>query len=340
MTRSIYITSAEGNSGKSTIALGVLDTLSQQTSKIGVFRPIARSTSEPDYVVQLLLSHPGVKQSYENSIGVTYDEVHQDDNLALQKIIERYHEVAALCDVVVIIGSDYTDVSAPTELSYNARIAANLGASVLLVLGGRKSGAHGGRGLAESPGRTPEEMANFAEVAAEELTVEHATLLGVVVNRAAEDNLPAIIEWVAAEEALGGVPVWAIPEDKYLVAPTVRSLMENLDGEFFRGDPELLTREALAVVVAGMSMENVLTRLIEGAVVLVPADRSEVLLAVLMAHVSDTFPSISGLVLYGGFEIPPQIVRLVEGLDPSLPIIRTDLGTYDTVLRVTETRGR
>ena len=57
MARSIYITSAEGNTGKSTIALGVLDTLLHSIERVGVFRPIARSTHEPDYVLELLLAH-------------------------------------------------------------------------------------------------------------------------------------------------------------------------------------------------------------------------------------------------------------------------------------------
>ena len=43
MARSIYITSAEGLTGKSTIALGVLDALMRVTPRVGVFRPIARS---------------------------------------------------------------------------------------------------------------------------------------------------------------------------------------------------------------------------------------------------------------------------------------------------------
>ncbi|WP_292725877.1 AAA family ATPase, partial [Microbacterium sp. UBA837] len=44
MAQSIFITSAEGHSGKSTIALGVLDALSHATPRVGVFRAIARST--------------------------------------------------------------------------------------------------------------------------------------------------------------------------------------------------------------------------------------------------------------------------------------------------------
>jgi phosphate acetyltransferase len=89
-----------------------------------------------------------------------------------------------------------------------------------------------------------------------------------------------------------------------------------------------------------MSMENVLTRLIEGAVVVVPGDRTEVLLALLMANSSGTFPSISAVVINGGFDLSEPIDRLIDGLRSALPIIRTPIGSYDTTVRITHTRGR
>jgi phosphate acetyltransferase len=65
VARSIYITSVEGHAGKSTIALGVLDTLSHEIERVGVFRPVARSSAERDYVLELLLGHDGVGLDYE-----------------------------------------------------------------------------------------------------------------------------------------------------------------------------------------------------------------------------------------------------------------------------------
>ena len=323
MATSIYITSSEGRSGKSTVALGVLDTLVRQAPRVGVFRPIARSTTERDYVLDLLLSRDGVILDYDECIGVTYDDVHHDPDAALSVIVERFKAVEAKCDAVVIVGSDYTDVGTPTELSFNARIAANLGAPVVLVLTGRS--------VDDSRGRTADEMRQVAELSIPELAAAHATLLAVIVNRADQ----------GAEASIATtVPVWAIPEDPFLVAPTVNSIMAAVNGELLRGDEVLLQREALAVVMASMTVDNVLLRLVEGAVVVVAGDRSEVLLAVLTAHASATFPSLAAIVLNGGFEVPPQIVRLIEGLDETIPIIRTSLGTFATAQRINQTRGR
>jgi phosphate acetyltransferase len=136
VSRSIYVTSAEGDTGKSTVALGLVDLLTRSVQRVGVFRPIARSTATPDYVLELLLAHDGVDLTYADCIGVTYEQVHADPEAALAEIVQRYHAVERQCDVVVIVGTDYTDVAGPTELSYNARIAANLGAPVLLVVSG------------------------------------------------------------------------------------------------------------------------------------------------------------------------------------------------------------
>jgi phosphate acetyltransferase len=345
VTQSIYITSAEGHSGKSTVALGVLDALSRVSPRVGVFRPISRSTAERDYVLEMLLDHDGVDLEYDECVGVTYDDVRDDADAALGRIVERYKAVEAQCDAVVVIGSDYTDVGSPAELAYNARIAANLGAPVLLVLGGRAQQGQG-ETLGLSVARTPQEVGQIAALAIPELLHERAEVFAVVVNRADPEQLDEIVGSVRPVIDAAGpsprrtVPVWALPEDRFLIAPSMRGVLRSVEGELIKGDPELLTREVLGVVVAGMSMVNVLPRLMESAVIVIPGDRTEVLLATLLANASGTFPSLAGVVLNGGFDLPDPIVRLIDGLGSSLPIIATDLGTYDTAVRIMNTRGR
>ena len=154
--------------------------------------------------------------------------MHADPDAALGEIVRRFRQVEARSDAVVILGSDYTDVGSPTELGYNARIAANLGAPVLLVLGGRIGQGLGER-LGQAEPRSPEEMRQLAELALAELRQEHAGVVGVVVNRADADHLDAIVAAVSSAVRAAGAavasgpdlpPVWAIPEDAFLVAPS------------------------------------------------------------------------------------------------------------------------
>jgi len=346
VAQSIYITSTEGLSGKSTIVLGVLDALSRATPRVGVFRAIARSTDERDYVLEMLLDHIGVDLDYEEAVGVTYDDVREDPDAALSRIVERFKAVEAKCDAVVVVGSDFTDVGSTSELGYNARIAANLGAPVLVVLNGR---GHEGDRLGVSEARTPQQLAQLTALALTDITYQRAELFAVITNRADPERLgeinAAIGDVVRDVPAVDGnreaeVAVWSIPEDVFLVAPAVRDIMLTLGGTLLRGDDALLVREVLDVVIAGMSLNNILPRLTEGAVVIVPADRTEVLLGLLLANSSGTFPSIAGIILNGPFPLPPAVQDLMVGLDSPLPIVQTDLDTYDTAVRVMGTRGR
>jgi phosphate acetyltransferase len=327
----IYVTSAEGHTGKSTVALGVLETLVREAGRVGIFRPIARSITEPDYVLEMLLEHDSADLTYEECIGVSYEHVHTDPDGALTEIVSRFAAVERACDAVLILGSDFTDIGSPTELSYNARIAANLGAPVLLVLGGRTTEGEGTR--------TPDEMRQVADLTTAELREQHAGLLAVIINRADPARLKEI-EAAVAGTLVDNVPVWAMPEDPFLVAPTLSALLEASDARQLWGDPELLDREALGIVVAAMSMENVLTRLTDGAVVVAPGDRADVLVGVLLAHASGTFPSLTGVILNGGFELAPQVQRLISGIGSTLPIAMSQLGTYDILRRLTQVRGR
>ena len=303
-----------------------------------MFRAIARSTVERDYVLEMLLAHDGVDLDYDECIGVTYDDVRDDPDAALSTIVERYKAVEAQCDAVVIVGSDYTDVGSPTELGYNARIAANLGAPVLLVLGGRdrRRGAASSSGQADPRTARRDGADRRARPRRARGTTTPAcspwsptgrtpTTLGeIVTGRSGRRAASRADQRVRDRAGLGD------PRGPFLVAPSVRGVMRAIDGTLVTGDPELLTREALGVVVAGMSMVNVLPRLTESAIVVIPADRTEVLLAVLLANASGTFPSLAGIVLNGRFALPDEIDRLIDGLGSTLPIIATDLGTYET----------
>ncbi|MBN6192372.1 MULTISPECIES: phosphate acetyltransferase [Microbacterium] len=339
MARSIYITSAEGHTGKSTIALGALDALMRVSPRVGVFRPIARSVAERDEILELLLAHDGVQLDYDDCIGVTYDDVRADPEAALATIVARFKAVEAQCDAVVIVGSDYTDVASPAELGFNARIAANLAAPVLLVLSGRDQQRQAEQ-LGTTTARTPAAVGQIAALALSELAAERAELFAVAVNRADPEALEPIVAAVRAVLPADRTPVWAIPEDRALVAPSIRGILAAIDGTLLAGDEERLTAVALSIVVAGMSMVNVLPRITEEAVVVIPADRTEVLLAALLADSSGTFPRIAGIVLNGPFPLPAPILQLLDGFASSVPIITTDLGTYDTAVRVMGTRGR
>jgi phosphate acetyltransferase len=323
----IYIASPEGDTGKSTIALGIMHRLAATVARVAVFRPITRLEhgdidSERDYILELLLGQATAGLSYEECAGVSYQQLHEDPEAAIAEIVDRFHRVAARSDAVLIVGSDYTDVAAPSELSVNARIAVNLGAPVVLAV--------------KAKDRTPTEVAQVVEVCLAELAAQHAHTAAVVANRCDPEQLSAVAEALSAL----GPKCYVLPEEPLLVAPSVAELRDAVHGELTGGDEQSLIREALSVLVAGMTAEHVLERLRDGMAVITPGDRSDVVMAVMGAHAAAGFPSLSCVILNGGLPLHPEVARLVAGLGARLPIISTDLGTYDTARAVASARGR
>ncbi len=329
MASTVYVTSAEGRSGKSTVAVGLLEALKGTVERVGVFRPVARSQHEADYVLDMLIGRSTAGLSAADCTGTDYTELHEHPETAFARIVERFAAIEQQCDAVLILGSDYTDVGSPTEFATNARIAADLAAPLLLVLSGRTP--------AGDAARTAEEVSAVARLTIAELHAEHADAVAVVVNRADPDTAAEIADAVHRDTE---VPAWAIPEDADLVAPLLRSVLASVDAELLFGDPALLDRPVKGTVVAAMTLENVLPRLLESSVVVVPGDRSDVLVGTIVAHLSQTFPALAGVVLNGGFPIAPSIAKVIDGLGATLPIARCDLGTYDTALRIINTRSR
>lgn len=323
----IYIASPEGDTGKSTIALGILHKLAATVARVAVFRPITRlehgdAEGERDYILELLLSQATAGLSYAECAGVSYQQLHEDPEAAIAEIVDRFHRVADRADVVLVVGSDYTDVAAPSELSMNARIAVNLGAPVVLAV--------------KAQGRTPAEVAQVVEVCLVELAGQHAHTAAVVANRCDPEQLTAVAD---ALRALGPKS-YVLPEEPLLVAPSVAELRDAVHGELTGGDEQSLIREAMSVLVAGMTAEHVLERLRDGMAVITPGDRSDVVMAVMGAHAAAGFPSLSCVILNGGLPLHPEVARLVAGLGTRLPIISTELGTYDTARAVASARGR
>ncbi|MDR1449658.1 MAG: phosphate acetyltransferase [Propionibacteriaceae bacterium] len=315
MTKSVYVVSPEGLVGKSAIALGVVDALARHVSSVGVFRPIIR-TDGHDTILQSLVDHPAVRQTYEAAYGVPYSAIHANPEEAMSEIIARFEAVKASFEAVVLVGSDYVGDLGAGEFAYNLAVAANLNTPALLVVGGH--------------GRTPESLRHMVDASLDELRAAHVSPLGVVATRLG-DGLAACQE---AFDKLG-LPITAgLPEDLSLSSPTVRQQFAEAEASLLYGSPEQLDGESRGVMIAGMTLPHILTGLSAQHTLIVPADRVDILPGVLLAHQSDGFPDIAAILLTGGFELPPEIHTLIETVEPKPPIAETRFGTYTTAERM------
>jgi len=321
VSNSIYVASPEGLTGKSMVAVGMIEALTRTVTSVGVFRPVVRAGAD-DEILKTLVSQPGISQTYAEAVGVTYDDVHNDADAALSALVEKYGEIKERYESVVILGSDYTDVTSPIELTFNARVAANLNSPVILVVSGK--------------GRTAEGVRSVSEGGVAEFRAHHAKVIAVIANRVEPDELAAVRAELAK---LPDLITAALPADRVLAAPTVRAQFEAVQANLVLGNPELLGRESSTVLVAAMTLPNVLARLEADSTVIMPGDRCDMLPGLLLAHASGSFPQLASIILLGGYEIPETISKLVSSIHNELPIGMTHLGTFTSADRMFRLEG-
>ncbi|MFN8076612.1 MAG: phosphate acetyltransferase [Kineosporiaceae bacterium] len=327
MAQSLFVAAAGPETGKSAVVLGVMEAMSRRVGRVGVFRPVVRA-GVPDPLVETLrrryrASIPD-EVAAQAALGVTYDEVHADPQGAIEKIIDRYHRMESEYDVVLVVGTDFTDVGALTELSFNGAVALNLGAPVLLVVNGRD--------------RAPADVVAAVEIAQTSLAAQSCEVVGVIANRVAAGDLATVRDLLGT--AVGGeLTVDVMPELPLLSAPRVGQIFSACEAELLLGSARNLDDEVPSFLIGAMTLPRVLNALPQAGLVIIPGDRSDMLVGVLSAHASQTFPRLSGLLLTGGVRPEPIVQRLIDGLDLSLPVGYTKLNTFNAALRVNATRG-
>ncbi|WP_330465478.1 phosphate acetyltransferase [Micromonospora zamorensis] len=322
MARSVYLTSVGSGGGKSTIALGLAELLSRQVGRIGAFRPLVSGTG-PDPILALLHDRYRVDLPEADLTGMTYAEAAalvadgRREEL-ISRVVERYRAVERQCPAVVVVGSDFDDPGDPAhprELAFNARLATEFGSVVVPVVDGFE--------------QEPAAVAAAMRGAYHDLADLGATVLAVMANRVAGPmTLPDL-----------PVPAYAIPEVPTVSAPTVAEVAAALDATLLAGDDAALSRDVLDFVVGAAHVPTLLDHLTEGALVITPGDRADLLVAASAAHVAGQV-SVAGLVLTLGEQPDPRAMRLVEGLNTGLAVLSVRSDSYDTVAASSRIEGR
>ena len=90
------------------------------------------------------------------------------------------------------------------------------------------------------------------------------------------------------------------------------------------------------VHIAAMSVDHFIEDLVEGTLVIVPGDRPDVLVASITCTLSSAFPSVSAIVVTGGYPLNPSVRRLLE-VAP-FPVLEVDLPTFEAAALVESVR--
>jgi phosphate acetyltransferase len=330
VSKGIYISSAEPRSGKSVVVLGVMEMLSGRMRKVGFFRPLVQDESKPDNITNLIIRRYGLDTPYAKMYGCSYEVarnmlVRDRDEDLLELIMEKYKGLEEQCDLILCAGSDFTGLAAALEFDIDARIANNLGCAVLPVVKGYD--------------RDTMQVVNAAQGLLESLEERKCDLLALVANRVRSSLVDAVARELKRVMP-GDVASYVLPEVPILEKPTVGEIASVLSAERLSGHAESFNREVRNFKVAAMELPHYLEHIEEGSLIIVPGDRSDIILGSLLADASSTYPHISGIILTGGLKPASQVKRLFEGLgDSPVPVISVPTDTYTTALNVSSLEG-
>lgn len=329
MAKGIYVASAEPESHKSIVVLGMMEFLCSQAQKVGFFMPVVHGNpnSSP---IKLISTRYKLEKSIESMYGVTHEVAH--DLIAsnsyeelLKRIMEKYRALEKSYDVVLCAGTDFRGVSTPLEFDFNIDVSKNLGCMFMPVIRGSN--------------RSISEISEALSSIVDGLEKRHAQLLAIVVNQVS----PAFI--VDARIALSRVssnrvPIYAIADSTILSKPSICDIAEALGAKFLNGTEQCSLREVTQYKVGAMELPSLLGHLKDGTLVITSGDRADILLGCLAADSASTYPRMSGILLTGGHKPAPSVQLLIDGFsNASFPILSVQEDTFSTAIKVSKVEG-
>ncbi|MGY0018758.1 phosphate acetyltransferase [Streptomyces sp. cg35] len=325
MTRSVYVTGIDRGDGRQVVELGVMELLTRQVDRVGVFRPLVHDG--PDRLFDLLRARYRLSQDPASVYGLDYHEAsaiqaEQGTDELLSLLVDRFHAVARDYDVVLVLGTDFADTQLPDELALNARLANEFGASVLPVVGGKKQTAESVRAEVRNAYRAYDSLG--------------CDVLAMIANRVAPEDRDEIHERLQARLP---VPAYVLPDEAALSAPTVAQITHALGGTVLLGDDSGLARDALDFVFGGAMLPNFLNALTPGCMVVTPGDRADLVVGSLAAHSAGT-PPIAGVLLTLNERPGEEILKLADRLAPGTPVIAVSGGSFPTAAELFALEGK
>ena len=331
MTKNVFIASAEPFSGKSVVALGLVNMLLGKAQKVAYFKPIIHSNSriKKDVHIDTILSHFNLPVSYDDSYAFTGLEAlklmeRDNQNVMIETIIHKLKQLEKNHDFTVIDGSDFVGESTAFEFETNISIAKNLGAPVIIVVSGE------GKDTAHLINSTLTVWRNFEK--------REAQVIGIIVNKVKPELVGAVKEFLN-EQLTNDIILSIIPEDKSLLAPTMKEIFDQLDAKIVCGADQL-SNQVDNFVTGAMQVPQFLNHIKENVVIVTPSDRGDIVISAMQANLSINYPKIAGIVTTVGGKLDEPVQRLIEGLPTVVPVISVKEGTFETISKLSAIHSR
>ncbi len=323
MMKSLYIASMERGSGKTTIAIALISELVRRNIKVVPFKPFMFNISTvKDESINVLLELSRCNEKLDNICPIRIEGYSQ--------YIESIHKlssndilniVKSKCNYLkqnyeVVIGVGYKSLTHKIlGKVFEIDIVKEIESSVLIVC------------------RPTSEDSIGDVIAAIDLSrSKNIDIVGVIFNNVKPWIKPLVNEWVKLLEDESIEVLGIIDEDLSLLNPTIKELVEELNGKVITHEDKLNTTYE-HILVGAMTPDAALRymRSIPNKIVITGGDRADM---IMLALETDT----KAIILTGGIMPSPRVIARAE--ERGIPIVIVNYDTYTTVSRILSASGK
>ena len=328
---SIYIASTEPQSGTLVIAIGFMEMLKGHYSNVAFFRPIIPDKKEDETHIGFIREHFGLNIPYDACYGFTESEVlqafaHNREEAFFETLMAKVDVLQRDYDFVMIDGYPRNRFASTFDFDINLKIAKNLGTAFIPVINAQN--------------KDKAEVINEIQIIIEAIESEGCRELATFVNRCNEK----IIEEIQQELSSFSInkQVYLLPEVKEVDTPTLRQIVKAINAKMILGEATQLNHLVRSSRIAAMSVENYLLRIEDEHLIIVPADRNDIILASLLSYAAKNHPNIVGMILSGGIAPNHTVINLIKdfSLSVPIPIFTVPSDSYATAIAVDKVQSK
>jgi phosphate acetyltransferase len=320
--KSIYIASVEPKAGSLIIAIGIMEMLKGKYERVAFFRPVIPDNTKVENDINFMLTHFELDMKYEDCCGFTVsqyiDAYSTDTETKLhESLIQKINKLYESYDFVLIEGYPRNIFGSIFDFDINLEIAKNLNTLFVPILNGL--------------GKSSNKIINEIQITSEMVSDDGCIALAFFVNRCN----PNIIENLKTRIEINNIEdqIYILPEIKELNTPTVEQVSNSLNAKKILGDNSSLQHLVYGNKIAAMGVDNYLKHIENGDIVIVPADRIDILLVSLLSFHAKNHPNIVAFLLSGGIELSQPIMTLLEDFSKiAIPMFTVELDSYDTAI--------
>jgi phosphate acetyltransferase len=327
-TKSLFISAQEVNAGMLFVSMGMMEILKRNIHRVAFFRPIIFNKNVKDGDISFILERYNLDMKYEDAFGFDVEYVENmiasnKTNQLINQLIVKFKKLENEYDFVLCEGIRRSFLSANINFDLNVKIAQNFGSAYINVINAKNS--------------TAQEVYESILIENETSTSQGCTHFATFVNRLDYKQYAFLENKLKNYE----YTTYLLSEVEELSLLSIQDVIESLDAKIVLLEDDDHTRSIRNVKVAALSLNNFLDHIEEDDMVIVPADRSDIILGLFGALYSNAYPNISAIVFPFSMKAHPNIKKLIFGLDKfNIPIISVDMDTYKTARALSKIHAR